>query len=71
MTQKQIAAKLKRIRKKIESSIKELRALQSECKHPNVNKKYGSNTGNYDPTADCYWIDFNCPDCEKTWWEDQ
>jgi len=45
--------------------------LQSKCAHPNVNKKYRSNTGNCDPTANSYWIEFNCPDCDKIWSEDQ
>ena len=45
--------------------------LQEECTHPNVHKKGGSNTGNYDPSADAYWWTFNCPDCIKYWREDQ
>jgi hypothetical protein len=45
--------------------------LQQICQHPNVEKKYRGDTGNYDRTADSYWIDFKCPDCGKKWWESQ
>ena len=41
------------------------------CKHPNLEKTHKSNTGNYDPSADSYWIEFKCPDCNKFWMEDQ
>ena len=66
-----IADNVKKI-KLIQSFLNEqLIALQDTCRHENVEKKYRSNTGNYDPTADCYWIDFHCPDCEKRWSRDQ
>lgn len=45
--------------------------LQATCTHPNLEKTYKSNTGNYDPTADSYWIEFRCPDCRARWNEDQ
>lgn len=54
----------------IQSAHKKIRRLQEQCTHPNVVKKYGSNTGNYDPSQDCYWTDFTCPDCDKRWSED-
>jgi hypothetical protein len=44
-----------------------IKLLQSECKHELARKKYGSNTGNYDPHSDCYWTDFYCPICDKRW----
>jgi hypothetical protein len=47
------------------------RDLQHLCQHPNASKKYCANTGNYDPTADSYWIEFKCLDCHKRWIEDQ
>lgn len=34
-------------------------------------KKYGSNTGNYDPHEDCYWIDMECTICGSKWWVDK
>lgn len=48
----------------------QLREIQAACDHPNVNKVHKSNTGNYDPHADCYWTEFVCPDCGKFWHED-
>lgn len=49
----------------------DLLELQNECTHPKetVEKKYGSNTGNYDPHQDCYWTDFKCGICDKMWTE--
>lgn len=47
------------------------RALQEQCTHTNVTKKYSGSTGNYDPSADSYWIDWHCPDCDKRWMTDQ
>lgn len=38
---------------------------QKKCSHDNVKVEYGSNTGNYDPYADCYWITVDCLDCGK------
>lgn len=45
----------------------ELYALQDACPHNDKTGKYGSNTGNYDPSADCYWINVACCDCGRTW----
>ena len=47
-----------------------LRALRLMCPHTDATKKYNSNTGNYDPSADCYWIEWYCPDCNDRWRED-
>lgn len=52
---------------KIEGEIADLRA---KCPHPNLTKKHGANTGNWCRLDDCYWTDFNCPDCGKRWRED-
>lgn len=48
-----------------------LKWIQHKCTHPDVTKEYKANTGNYDPSADRYWINFHCPDCDKRWMEDQ
>lgn len=45
----------------------ELLVIQAECTHPNKTGRYGGNTGNYDPSADCYWITCHCPDCNTGW----
>jgi hypothetical protein len=65
-----VIAELKKQIKELQDKIK---TIQDSCSHPEqcVTKKYGSNTGNYDPMADCYWIDFKCSLCEKFWTEDQ
>lgn len=67
MTQKKIAAARKRIEKKIQHAEQSLYELQDECTHPAAVKKHGGSTGNYDPSADCYWTDWKCPDCGKRW----
>lgn len=59
------------IQKKIEELQEKLKILQLECGHTEAIQKPGSNTGNYDPSADIYWIDFYCPDCLKKWSERQ
>ena len=62
-----IATARQSIESEIETLRKFLKALQEKCKHKNLETKYGSNSGNYDPSADCYWIDYYCPDCNKKW----
>jgi len=48
-----------------------LKAHQEECPHHDVVSEYKSNTGNYDPSSDKYWINYTCPLCLKHWSEDQ
>jgi hypothetical protein len=68
-------AQIKRRATTINNNIKKwndaLRMLQVTCTHPTATKKYGANTGNYDPSADSYWIDYTCPDCGKRWMTEQ
>lgn len=71
MTQDEIRNKWESIDRREDKLAKELIKLQSLCNHPNVKKEYKSNTGNYDPSADSYWIEFRCPDCRKRWIEEQ
>jgi hypothetical protein len=71
MTPAQIRRKWASIDQREEKLAVELANLQAACTHPNVEKEYKSNTGNYDPSADHYWIEFRCPDCRKRWNEDQ
>lgn len=71
MTPKQIKRKWESIDRREQKLADELKALQSLCQHPNATKKYDGSTGNYDRTADCYWIDHRCPDCDKRWRTDQ
>jgi hypothetical protein len=61
----------------LKSEIKELQAkiekIQSECSHPESARKEtrGSDTGNWCPQDNSYWIDVECGLCEKRWREDQ
>jgi hypothetical protein len=71
MTVTQIKRKRITIQNKINLLREQLGELQNLCKHPNVEKKYGGDSGNYDPSQDCYWIDWNCPDCGSRWTTDQ
>lgn len=71
MTPAQVRRKLQTINKHQEKWDAAEALLQSTCLHPNADKKYCANTGNYDPTADSYWIEYRCPDCGKFWQEDQ
>lgn len=71
MTPEQIQEKFEHIQKKQEKWEKAEAKLQAVCTHPNVVEKYRGNSGNYDPTADCYWIENTCPDCGKKWNVDQ
>ena len=46
--------------------------LQEECQHRGeLTYKYQGSSGNYDPSNDCYWIDWECHDCGKRWTTDQ
>jgi hypothetical protein len=59
--------KAHRLQRQIRELQNELHDHQDKCKHKRATKKYGSNTGNYDPSSDCYWTTFNCPTCLKIW----
>lgn len=60
-----------RIMEAIEALNDALEAHQGRCKHKRVKKEYKGNTGNYDPSTDCYWINWFCPTCLKRWTTDQ
>lgn len=70
MTPEEIKARWKIIDKFQEKWYDEELKLQKLCQHTNATKTRHSNTGNYDPSADSYWISHKCPDCNKTWYED-
>lgn len=61
-----IVGQLKQQIKDLETKIK---SIQDQCSHPKeaLESKNGGNTGNYDPSNDCYWIDHHCHLCEKKW----
>jgi hypothetical protein len=43
---------------------------QIQCTHPAVVKHHHSDVGNWSKADDCYWTDFECPDCGKRWSEE-
>lgn len=55
------------IKDTIEELHRVIKFLQDDCQHKNLNKEYKSNTGNYDPSCDSYWIEYECLDCGKRW----
>lgn len=59
--------KLQRIQGKMQKLHDELKSLREECPHQNLTYKYGGDSGNYDRSQDCYWIDWGCSDCDKRW----
>lgn len=71
MTPQQVKQRFDYIDARLDHWAEILVRLQGECTHPNVKKKYRGSSGNYDPSADSYWIEFDCPDCGKRWQEDQ
>lgn len=71
MTPDEIRKQAELIDKKEELLFRKRVKLQSICGHISLHKKFQLSTGNYDPTADCYWIDYYCPDCAKRWTEEQ
>ena len=41
--------------------------LQDRCIHESATKQHKGNTGNYDPSADSLWIEYDCPECKLHW----
>lgn len=60
-------AKVTKLKQKIKQLYGQIENIQTECTHPNVKKEYKASTGHYDPSCDKYWIEWDCPDCEKRW----
>ncbi len=59
-----IKTKIQKLFKKRGIIDQQIRDIQNgECSHVALVAKYGADTGNYDPSADCYWIDVDCEDC--------
>ena len=62
-----INEKVTKLLSQISKAQKKIQCIQSICRHEKVEEKTGSNTGNYDPYADIYWIDYKCLICLKRW----
>lgn len=57
-----------RLQAQINELQRQLRNHQDKkCRHLKATGIHRSNTGNYDPHADCYWISCYCPTCLKHW----
>lgn len=63
--------KAHRMQKEIVALRDELRRHQAKCRHLKATKENRGNTGNYDPSANSYWIEFSCPTCLRKWSRDQ
>ena len=71
-TPKRIASMVRKNTEKRKVLNDQLKDIQDNlCQHINFTKKYGGNSGNYDPSADSYWIDWECQDCGKHMTTDQ
>jgi hypothetical protein len=57
------------LKQKIKELQDQINVIQAKCSHPDeaVEKKHDSNTGNYDPSNDCYWTNLHCHLCDKHW----
>ena len=60
-------SKAHKIQAEIDDLNIQLDKYQEKCKHKRATYESGSNTGNYDPGADAYWRDYDCPTCLNTW----
>lgn len=70
MAKQRILTRIRRLKSKIADLHSEIARIQdAECSHPleTLSEKYDGNTGNYDPHADCYWVNRHCGECGKSW----
>lgn len=58
-----------RHKKKLAKHYKAIQEIQAACPNPaeHLTVKYGADTGNYDPSCDSYWGDYDCHYCGKSW----
>lgn len=75
--------KLGSVNRRLTKLIKEKNELLKTCPHNElpktyrelcrvelpsyIKKKYDSNTGNFDPHEDCYWLNMTCEICDSRW----
>lgn len=55
--------KITKLKQKIAKLQKDIEDIQQGCPHTVVEGEYKSNTGNWCPQDDCYWIQASCLDC--------
>lgn len=64
---KSIKEERERIEKKLKKWKSALSELRKNCAHPNISEQHSGDTGNLCLQDDCYWTDYECPDCGKIW----
>lgn len=65
---RQIRTQVNIINDKMITLQNELKEVREKCDHQgDLTYTYYGSSGNYDPSADCYWIDWHCKDCGKRW----
>lgn len=64
MSIKEQVARLQAMRGRL---VEEIAAIQQVCPHEDLQGEYKSDTGNWCPDDDSYWIDTECLDCGKRW----
>jgi len=69
-----MAAKVSPVRRRLEALQRQvtkatykISELREVCPHDDLTYKYCGDTGNYDKSQDCYWIEWHCHDCSKRW----
>lgn len=67
MTQSEIQSAYLILRGRRETINREIAEVQTLCKHPSASEEAGASAGNYDPSADRYWVNHECSDCGKRW----
>jgi hypothetical protein len=65
IAEKRQTAEFVKINQEINNLQKIINNIKDSCPHKNNIKKYDGNSGNYDPSADIYWVDIECLDCGK------
>jgi len=60
---------VQQLQQEIQKLEKQVELIQNQCNHPEAAriKQPGANTGNYDPSADSYWVKHECGLCKKKW----
>lgn len=62
-----IKSEVERLQRVIQKAQTQIEKLRQGCPHTGATREHKSNTGNYDPSADCYWTEFRCPECGLFW----
>lgn len=63
--------RIEELQEEIRIRNEEIRNIRKECCHPlsSLTKTHKADQGNYDPSQDCYWTEFDCGLCGEQWSE--